>query len=151
MIEDSAPYTRLFTLEEAQGLLLEIEPLVGQMKSAFKRIRREIADASKATGLQPSNPRLSEHLEQRGVANALVSEVNGLIRRIHEHGCVVNGPEAGLIDFPALFDSEIVFLCWKHGEPRIEHWHRIPDGFANRKPLLDPEGARSDQDSAIVH
>src|SRR5881296_1208992 len=48
--------------------------------------------------------------------------------------------------FPRLFDNEIVFLCWKYGEPGIGYWHRIPDGFAGRQPLLDlsspEEGAR---------
>jgi len=137
---EASVFPRLFTLQEAQTLLPEIEPLVAEIKSTFARIRSEITDASSATGISPSSPRLSRHLERRGVAPALVIQVNNLIRRIHEHGCVVNGPEAGLVDFPALFDSEIVFLCWKHGEPRIGHWHRIPDGFSGRKPLLDSEG-----------
>lgn len=144
-------FTRLFTLQEAQGLLPEIDPLVGRMKDAFQEIRVEIADAAKETGLAPSSPQLSGHIEKRGIANELVSEVNDLIRRIHEHGCVVNGPEAGLIDFPALFDSEIVFLCWKHGEPCIAHWHRIPEGFAGRRPLLTSDGPEPGEDVATVH
>jgi len=35
--------------------------------------------------------------------------------------------------------DEIVFLCWKFGEPQIEYWHRIPDGYAGRRPLLERE------------
>jgi hypothetical protein len=133
------PFAKLFTLEEAQTLLLEIEPLVAEMKTAFEKIRDEITEASSSAGLPASSPRLSKHLEKRGIAPALVVRVNALIRSIAEKGCVVNGPEAGLIDFPALFDSEIVFLCWKHGEEQIGHWHRIPDGFAGRRPLLDAD------------
>ncbi|HXH28610.1 MAG TPA: DUF2203 family protein, partial [Candidatus Polarisedimenticolia bacterium] len=63
-------------------------------------------------------------------------------------GCLVNGPEAGLIDFPCLYDNEIVFLCWKFDEPRVAHWHRIPDGYAGRHPLLDASDAES---GARVH
>ena len=143
------PMAKLFTLEEAQTLLVEIEPLVAEMKTAFEKIRNEITQASSTAGLPPSSPRLSKHLEKRGIAPALVVKVNALIRRIAEKGCVVNGPEAGLIDFPALLDSEIVFLCWQHGEPQIGHWHRIPDGFAGRRPLLDNEA--EPRDNASIH
>jgi len=132
-----ADIARLFTLEEAQRLLPVIEPEVAEMKRLFAQVRREIKDASAETGIPAASDRLARHLEARGIAPALVSRINELIHRIHGHGCIVNGPEAGLIDFPALLDSEIVYLCWKHGERRIGHWHRIPDGFAGRKPLLD--------------
>jgi hypothetical protein len=142
------PTARLFTLAEAQTLLPEIEPLVAEMKSAFEKIRSEITQASTTAGLPPNSPKLAKHLEKRGVAPALVGRVNDLIRTITEKGCVVNGPEAGLVDFPALLDSEIVFLCWQHGEPHIGHWHRIPDGFAGRRPLLE-SGAEPRPDLSI--
>jgi hypothetical protein len=141
-------FVRLFTLAEAQTLLPEIEPLVAEMKATFRKIRREISEASRATGIPASNPRLSEHLEERGIATPLVEQVNDLIRRINEKGCLVNGPEAGLVDFPALLGSEIVFLCWRHGESGISHYHRIPDGFSGRKPLLD---TRRDGPRPTIH
>lgn len=146
---DQDPFTRLFTLAEAHTLLAEIAPLVGEMKTAFKKIRREIADASRASGLDPGNPALSDALDQRGIAPPLVAQVNELIRRIHETGCVVNGPEAGLVDFPALLGSEIVYLCWQHGEAEIRHYHRIPDGFSGRRPLL--ETRRADATGSSIH
>ncbi len=61
-------------------------------------------------------------------------------------GCLVNGPEAGLVDFPCLLGGEIVLLCWKYGEPLVAHWHRIPDGFAGRRPLLD-----SSEEAPTIH
>src|SRR5206468_12314594 len=125
---------------EAQSVLPEIEPMVAEMKSLFVEIRKEIASASEETGLEPGDNRFSGELDRRGVAPSLIDRVNDLVRRIHERGCVVNGPEAGLVDFPALLGSEIVFLCWKHGEAGIGHWHRIPEGFAGRRPLLEHSG-----------
>ena len=134
---ESSPYPRLFTIQEASRLLPTIEPLMSEMRKAFAAIRREIEAAAREAELPANDPRLSEHVEARGIAPPLVARVNELIALVHEQGCLVNGPEAGLVDFPALFGSEIVFLCWKHGEDAIEHWHRIPDGFAGRRPLLD--------------
>jgi hypothetical protein len=140
---------RLFTVREAQRVLDEIRPLVGKMLRAFADIREEIEAASRAVGLDPGDPELSSHLEIRGVAPRLLKEINGMIRDIQTHGCVVNGPEAGLVDFPCLLGNEIVFLCWKYGEPRIGHWHRIPDGFAGRRELLETTG--SPDEGVLLH
>jgi hypothetical protein len=139
---------KIFTVHEAQRVVDEIRPLVERMLQAFTRMREEIEAASASAGLRPAHPDLARHLEDRGVAPQLLQEINSVIQSIQEHGCVVNGPEAGLVDFPCLLDGEIVYLCWKHGEPRIGHWHRIPDGFAGRRPLLDP-GAHPGDDPRI--
>src|SRR5712664_3574436 len=145
-MSDTQTFTRLFTVDEANSLMQEIRPLVEDLLSAFGDMRTEIETAARQAGLPSGSPDLMLHLEERGVARPVFDRVKGLVRRIHESGCLVNGPEAGLIDFPCLLDNEIVFLCWKYGEPAVAHWHRIPDGFAGRRPLLDlsppEEGAR---------
>jgi hypothetical protein len=128
---------KLFTVQEAQEVLDKIRPLVDRMLQTFGMIRNEVEAAAGEAGLKPGNSELARHLEDRGIAPRLLQEINGTIQAIQSHGCVVNGPEAGLIDFPCLLGNEIVFLCWKFGEPRIGHWHRIPDGFAGRRALLD--------------
>jgi hypothetical protein len=130
-------YRRLFTVEEARAILPLIRPEVETLLAVFHDIRSEIEEVSSRSGLAADSPELAGHLESRGVLPRLFEKVKESIERIHGHGCLVNGPEAGLIDFPCLYDNEIVFLCWKYGEPTIGHWHRIPDGFAGRRPLLD--------------
>lgn len=45
-----------------------------------------------------------------------------------------NGLE-GLVDFPAMIDGRLVYLCWKLGEPEIRYWHDLEAGFAGRQPL----------------
>ncbi len=131
---------RLFTVQEAEQVLEQVRPLVGRMLRAFTEIREEIQAATRSVGLRPGDPEIARHLELRGVAPRLLREINGTIQSIQAHGCVVNGPEAGLIDFPCLIGNEIVFLCWKYGESGIGYWHRIPDGFAGRRALLESEG-----------
>lgn len=129
---------KLFTVQEAQEVLEKIRPMVDRMLQAFAQIRDEIDSATHKEG-SPSDSELAKRIESRGVAPRLLKEINGTIQAIQSYGCVVNGPEAGLVDFPCLMGNEIVFLCWKFGEPKIGHWHRIPDGFAGRRALLDPE------------
>lgn len=140
---------RLFTVQEAQQVLEKIKPLVDSMLQNFALIREEVAAAAGESGLEQGDSKLAKHLEGRGVAPRLLKEINGTIQAIQSHGCVVNGPEAGLVDFPCLLGNEIVFLCWKFGESRIGHWHRIPDGFAGRRALLDRD--ESAPGNSIVH
>jgi len=130
-------YAKLFTVDEANALILNLRPVVEELLGTFREIRAEIEEAASETKLPPGSPEVGKHLEERAVAPRLVDKVKGLIERIHANGCLVNGPELGLIDFPCLFNNEIVFLCWKYGEPGIGYWHRIPDGFSGRQPLLD--------------
>jgi hypothetical protein len=39
------------------------------------------------------------------------------------------------VDFYSLRDDRPVFLCWKLGEARIEHWHELNAGFGGRQRL----------------
>ena len=41
----------------------------------------------------------------------------------------------GLVDFPALIDGHLVFLCWKLGEGEVLYWHELDSGFSGRHPL----------------
>ncbi len=136
-MRDTDNVTRLFTVDEANTLLSVIRPDIEDLLGTFREIRAEVEAAASAAELPIDSADLPKRLEERGIAPKLFEKVRSIIARIHAQGCLVNGPEAGLIDFPCLYDNEIVFLCWKHGEPRVSHWHRIPDGFAGRRPLLD--------------
>jgi hypothetical protein len=138
-------FTRLFTVEEANALLPRLKPAVEEMLQTFKKIRVEIEEAADRSGVSVGSPELPSQVQERGLAPHLFERIKGIIDSIHQNGCLVNGPEAGLIDFPAMYGSEVVFLCWKFGEPGVAHWHRIPDGFAGRRPLLDT----SDEDSGV--
>jgi hypothetical protein len=107
---------KLFTIEEARALLPQIVPEVEDLLRTFAEIRAEIDSTAQRTGLSGDSPDLAGHLESRGVLPRLFEKVTTAIDRIQRHGCLVNGPEAGLVDFPCLYDREIVFLCWKFGE-----------------------------------
>jgi hypothetical protein len=31
----------------------------------------------------------------------------------------------------------MVYLCWKLGEDRVEHWHELDTGFSGRQSLTE--------------
>ena len=57
------------------------------------------------------------------------------IESIERYGCFVKDLDIGLIDFPAYFRGEEVYLCWKLGEPGIGFWHGVEEGFRGRKKV----------------
>ena len=89
--------------------------------------------------LDPDASDLMERLQENGEVARLVKEIKDWVEQIHAHGCVCKGVEQGLIDFPCVLGAEVVFLCWQLGEANVGHWHRIEDGFAGRRPLLEIE------------
>jgi hypothetical protein len=52
---------------------------------------------------------------------------------------VLRDPVNGLLDFPALTETGVVYLlCWKQDEEDLGWWHFAEEGFAGRKPLPLP-------------
>jgi hypothetical protein len=131
---------RYFTEDEANEALAAVRPLVERLVEARKRflhvggrlehVRGRVA--GNGGGLDPERVReLQEQVEAAasGIARA-VGELEGI-------GVQVKDLDRGLIDFPALHPAsgETVLLCWHLGEPEVEYWHGLEEGFAGRKPL----------------
>ena len=70
---------------------------------------------------------------------AVVGEINGVVERVNELGCLVKDLDMGLVDFFSMRGDEPVFLCWQFGEPIVAHWHPVDEGFAGRQPLEEVE------------
>lgn len=122
---------RYFTPEQANALLPEIEPLVGELlerRAKVARVGRQIDDRLADLRTDFANPQ----------ATALTHEfavIEDLIEQIQAHGCVVKSLEAGLVDFLAEIDGRDVYLCWRFGEPRVAYYHELHTGFQSRRRL----------------
>jgi len=132
-------FSRLFTVNEANALLPALRPLVESILENIRRLRSRSEAVIRAKNLDPDAANLMDQLEEDKDIAKLVAEVKNWVEQINSYGCVCKGAEQGLIDFPCLLGHEIVFLCWQIGEPNVGHWHRIEDGFAGRRPLLDEQ------------
>lgn len=58
------------------------------------------------------------------------------LEQLERHGCIIKDLEEGLVDFLHRFEGREVFLCWKLGEDKIQHWHEIDDGYAGRQEII---------------
>ncbi|MFY9855403.1 MAG: DUF2203 domain-containing protein [Terracidiphilus sp.] len=130
---------RTFTLEEAQSLLPVLESLLKraiegkrsaeEVESGLSEMARRIylsggmrVDASKVAGL-------------RAEMESHVRRVRESIAEIDSIGVQVKDLDSGLLDFPCRIDDQVVLLCWRMGEPAIEHWHSTDTGFKDRQPV----------------
>ena len=68
---------------------------------------------------------MENHLQR---ARESVAEIDAI-------GVQVKDLDSGLIDFPCRLDDDVVLLCWRMGEPSIEHWHTMDAGFQGRQPV----------------
>ncbi|HEU4345937.1 MAG TPA: DUF2203 domain-containing protein [Candidatus Binatia bacterium] len=140
-------FPRLFTVDEANALLPVLRPLIDRILENIRRLKTKSETVIRQERLDPEAPNLMDRLQNDGEIARLIGQVKGWVEEIHSHGCICKGVEQGLVDFPCLLGPEVVFLCWQIGEPTVAHWHRIEEGFAERRPLLDmdetgPDGKR---------
>jgi len=133
-------YARLFTVDEANALVPALRALMEHISDKLDSLRKKSKEIIRAEGLSPKSPDLTRRLQENPEIAGLTREVHELVEEIHSQGCLWKGLEQGLVDFPCLLGGEIVFLCWRYGEEGVGHWHRIEDGFAGRKPLLEQDG-----------
>ena len=146
-MDDNFP--RLFTVNEANGLLPVLRPLVEQILENIRRLKGVSETVIRREQLDPDAPNLMERLREDDEVLKLVTQIKDWVTTINGHGCVCKGVEQGLIDFPCMLGAEVVFLCWQIGEANVAHYHRIEDGFAGRKTLLD--GVNAEPDSKISY
>lgn len=73
--------------------------------------------------------------QARDAVRGAEEELLKAVLSLNSMGIQLKGPLEGLIDFPSYRDGELIELCWKLGEERVEHWHRVGEGFAGRKKL----------------
>lgn len=57
------------------------------------------------------------------------------LEEIRSMGGDVKDLDQGLVDFPGKRGNDDILLCWRLGEKRIEYWHTVEGGFANRRRL----------------
>jgi hypothetical protein len=133
--------TRYFTRAQAEALLPEID---AGLRNA-RRFRDENRRAGEA--LQQATQRIhvlggtrvnpSAILALRAQRDTAAAGFKESVEQIHSLGCLIKDLDLGLVDFPALYRGAEVYLCWKLGEPAIEYWHGVDEGFAGRKIIDD--------------
>jgi hypothetical protein len=130
---------RTYTVEEANKELPRVRRIVTQI-AELSALLPELEDQariaeydSRRTGA--TDEQRENQQKARDAASAAELERLKAIAALNGMGISLKGALEGLVDFPSYRDGEPVELCWKLGEERVEHWHRIGEGYAGRKKL----------------
>ena len=131
--------SRRFTHAEAQQLIPQVDRLLREavmLKAEYQECETALQDFSERImrmgGMVVDRQKAVENRNRRETA---AGRLRAVIEEIQETGCLIKDLDIGLVDFPTLFRGTEVYLCWKLGEPAIEFWHPVEEGFRGRKPI----------------
>ncbi len=125
-----------FTVSQANKTLPLVKRIVadiledyGVWRDLMRQFELLSADATGETGES------EEQITLRTQVDDAAQRINSYMDELAQIGCVFKGFEQGLVDFHSKRDDRDVLLCWKHGEPAVEHWHELEGGFDARQPV----------------
>lgn len=138
---------KTFTLEEAQSLLPLLESLLKraiESKRSAQEVETRVTELGRRIYLSGGmRVNVAEAGKMRSEMEDHLQRVRESVAEIDAIGVQVKDVDSGLLDFPCRVDDKVVLLCWRMGEPAIEHWHTVEDGFKGRRPLDDRFRRRS--------
>jgi hypothetical protein len=122
---------RLFSLQEANAVILKIRPLLAQVIAIRTEIMEKRPEVWSTLAKAASNGgnRVTAQVDLDFI------RLESLLKRILETGVEVKDIDAGLVDFRSMREGREVYLCWKFGEDEIQFWHELNAGFAGRQEL----------------
>jgi len=125
-----------FTVEQANKALPLVKRIVadiltdyGVWRDLMRQFEVLSASATDETGES------EEQTAVRAQVDDAAYRIHSYMEELAQIGCVFKGFEQGLVDFHSKRGDRDVLLCWKHGEPAVEHWHELEGGFDKRQPV----------------
>ena len=120
---------RYWTEDEARAELPRMRVLVDSLRRGAHR-----TSVAQMNGHGSVRVAASDTTEPEGTV-----DVETALAELRSKEIVLRDADAGLLDFPAVTASGVVYLlCWKRDEDDLAWWHFAEEGFAGRKPLPLP-------------
>ena len=137
---------KFFSVDEANKTLPLVRQIVGDIVQQFQVVSelntRLSAVAPSGGKRKASDPYSEEVASTRAGLESEEEKLRAFRDELESLGVELKGSD-GLCDFPALKDGREVYLCWRLGEPEVEHWHEVQAGYAGRQPIATlSEGVR---------
>jgi hypothetical protein len=132
---------RLYTLAEANAKVPDLERRHAAIQGHVRKGRAlsdQVSDLEIVWGsklLEEDCPGRAEYLRYREELGREERAVDEVLKEFASEGIEVKDVMTGLTDFFARRGEEIVYLCWKPGEPSVGWWHTLQAGFAGRQPI----------------
>jgi hypothetical protein len=149
-LDDSNPFQnparpKRFSIEEANATLPLVRAITADLVELSRYVieRRErlnlLTAGRQVCGEDPYSQELAQ--VQREIEQD-VERLHGYVDELRQIGVEPKNPAEGIVDFPAVLEGRAVYLCWKHGEPEVGHWHEVDAGYAGRQPIFAQVASR---------
>ena len=126
---------KVFTAESANRTLPLVRRIVEDLVRQYGLWQQRLKDAEIAAATTGA-AQLAQAAQLQREVQSPAAEIAGYVEELASLGAEAKAPlDGGLVDFPGEIDGRAVYLCWRLGEPSIQHWHEIDAGFAGRQPL----------------
>ena len=130
---------KIFSVEEANQLIPKLTSLLKELRSLrdeieSKKVEMDLLEIVGAVSRQGASEEI-QMPEQMETLNRMAGEFNKRLEELEDMGCQVKDLEQGLVDFFAVREGHLIYLCWKEGEDSIQYWHTLDCGFKGRQPL----------------
>lgn len=130
------PEARIFTLDEAERTLPLLRRILTDLRGEYRVWQDALGEYELlAGGARAESGESEELLASRRAVTESADRISAYLGEIEAIGCLFKGFEAGLVDFYALREDRLVFLCWRVDESHITHWHETDAGYAGRQPI----------------
>lgn len=117
-------------IETANKMLSLVSPITEQMVGAWEDIVINRERLKEIISSDDDNPELLAEIA-KGFAKA-TQTINKNLDELESLGCIVESYEQGIVDFPSEVDGEEAMLCWKFGEPEVQHHHKRGETYRHR-------------------
>ncbi|QRK10321.1 DUF2203 domain-containing protein [Archangium violaceum] len=124
---------RYFGVEEANRLIPLLTRTFEKVRPWVERAHSTVRELKSLLGAGAGAERTAPLRAER---DALLEKIRAELEQLHELGVELKAAD-GLVDFRALKGGRPVYLCWRFGEPAVQHWHELDGGFAGRRPIVD--------------
>ena len=153
MSPDEYVPAKVFTVDEANARL----PLVRVIVKDLMQLAAEVTDRKDRLGMLARGKSSSSADVYQAEVDQIEQELekdteklNGYLQELLELGVEPKSALDGLVDFPAMIDGKLAYLCWKFDEPEVLYWHALDAGFAGRQSLTADSVAGPDVSDGML-
>lgn len=129
---------KLFSVEEANATLPLVRAITSDLAALAADVtsrRQRLEHLMAGRDVETRDPYNDEVTQMAEDLQRDAERLQEYVDELQALGVEPKGATEGLVDFPSMMDGQIVFLCWRLGEPEVLHWHELEAGFAGRQSL----------------
>jgi len=135
--------SRLFSQNEANDLVPTLQlsfATISRVRSKVEDLLGDLADGDpvRVAGILRGEEPVPEGEEARvDRLQTMILDLGQALESVVAHGVIIQEIDPAMVDFPSVLDGRVVLLSWQYGEPAVEYFHEVEEGFESREPLPD--------------